>query len=141
MSSVRIEPATVGSEPILAEMMHIRKSRPEADIAKSCEIKFQWGSWGVFQHSKMFWARKSSFPAFWHSTASSYGTVTVKDRPSVWNFDVRYFFEFLNFFYVVLVTSKVRTAKRLNGLVNISCPKVKHNSHRNLNLINSFNVS
>ena len=53
-------------------MMHIRKSRPEADIAKIYKIKFQWVSWGVFPHSKMFWAQKSIFLAFWQSIASSY---------------------------------------------------------------------
>ena len=48
MPSVRIEPVTVGSEPILAEMRHFRYSRSEADIAKSCKIKFQWGVLGGF---------------------------------------------------------------------------------------------
>ena len=46
--SVRIDPATIGSEPILPEMRHFRKSRLETDIAKNCEIKFQWGVLGVF---------------------------------------------------------------------------------------------
>ena len=46
LSSVRIEPATVGSEPILAEKRHLHKSRPEADITKSCKIKFQLGPGG-----------------------------------------------------------------------------------------------
>ena len=46
--SVRIDPATVGSEPILPEMRHFRKSRLETDIAKSCKIKFQWGVLGGF---------------------------------------------------------------------------------------------
>ena len=47
-SSVRIELATVASEPILAEMRHFHESRTEADIIKSCKIKFWWGSWGGF---------------------------------------------------------------------------------------------
>ena len=35
------EPVTAGSEPILVEMRHFRKSRPEVDTAKSSKIKFQ----------------------------------------------------------------------------------------------------
>ena len=64
LSSVRIEPATVGSEPILAEKRHLRKSRPEADITKSCKIKFQLGPGGFFNIRKCFGTENSIFKHF-----------------------------------------------------------------------------
>jgi len=49
---------------------HVQRTSQQIIFQES--LNFSGGSWRVFRHSKMFWAHKSYFRAFWQSTASSY---------------------------------------------------------------------